>query len=397
MGNYSLDSGFVKRLDEDVMDFIHGDAASQNEKRFNELALREFELLYCVSKPYRDYCKWKNLSPETIDRWEQIPAVASFSYKKILFDLPSVSDVEKFYYASGVVELQQKRGPIFPDKDTAALTSAANDLLAKRFLFPDVEKMKMLFMIPSPAMAPGMVMASGSKQLSRHFGTPDSRFLISFRGLELEALVSALRQAEGRQEPIALIGATFVIDYFLDACAREGIRFDLPEGSRVVDSGGFMGRYTGSTKEEFFGKCVNILGVAESHSINALWLCESNTVYFDNVLKNVHLGLVRERCKEVPPWAKVIAVDTMNFMRLPKGKTGLLRLYDLSNRAMAFSVQTDKMGFETEDGFEVVGIWNKNIDAADIDHSPRHPGGKAVTKVMDFFMRRKLSKIGKIF
>ncbi len=397
MSDYPLDSKFVKRLDEDILEFIHKDPSDQNEQRFNELALMEFELLYRASEPYRDYCKRKNLTPETITGWEEIPAVASFAFKKILFSSSSVPDAEEFYYASGVVELERKRCPIFPDKATAELTAAVNGLLSKTFLFPDVELMRMLLMVPPPVMAPGMVMASGLKRLMQLFGTPDSRFLISFRGLELKALVNALRRSEKSRQPIALIGATLVIDYFLDACKKEGIRFDLPQGSRICDSGGYMGRYTKRTKEEFLRKCKEILGVEEDFCINALWICESSTIYFDNVLKNSFSGLTKERSKEIPCWAKVVAVDPSDFKRLPKGKTGLLRLYDLTNRAMAFSVQTDNLGFETENGFEVIGKWDKNFGMADIDHSPPHPGGKAVTDIMDFFMRRKLSKLGEIY
>lgn len=397
MRDYPLDSKFVKKLDRDVMEFIHGDPEGQNEERFNELALREFALQYNSSKPYRDYCKRKNLSPETVNRWDEIPAVSSFAFKRILSDSFPVDEAEELYYRSGVVELEHKRGPIFPNKNTVTLTAAINSLLAKTFLFPDVERIKMLLMVPSPVMAPGMVMASGLKCLMQRFGIPDSRFLISFRGLELKALVRDLRHAERSQQPLTLIGATLVIDYFLDACKKEGIRFDLPEGSRIGDSGGYMGRYAKCTKEEFFRKCKEILGVEEDFCINALWICESSTVYFDNVLKNSFSGLTKERSKEIPRWAKVVAVDPRDFKRLPKGKVGLLRLYDLANRAMSFSVLTDKMGFETENGFEVIGKWDKNFGMADIDYSPPHPGGRAATKVMDFFMRRKLSGIGKIY
>ena len=383
MGNYSK---FTKGLDNNIVEFICGNSAGQSNEQFNELALREFELLYHASAQYRDYCKRKNLSPGTLTHWEEIPAVASFP----MHEAGGLSS------ANGVVGLERKRGPIFPDKGTVVLSSTVNNLLAKTFLFPDLERIKMLLAVPLPLMAPGMVMASGLKRLAQRFGTPDSRFLISFRGLDLEALVGALRSAEKLREPLALLGATFVIDYFLDACEKEGIRFDLPEGSRIVDSGGYMGRYAKCTKEEYFKKCKRILGVDENYCVNALWICESSTVYFDNSLKSSLYGPAKERGKEVPPWARVIAVDTFDFKRLPKGKVGLLRLYDLTNRAMAFAVQTDKLGFETEDGFEVAGKWNKSIGAADIDRSPRHPGGETVTKMMDFFMRRKFSKLGKI-
>lgn len=158
-----------------------------------------------------------------------------------------------------------------------------------------------------------------------------------------------------------------------------------------------MGRYAGCSKEEYFGKCRNVLGLEEDFCINVLWICESSTIYFDNVLKNSFSGLKKERYKEIPPWTRTIAVDTREFKRLPKGEVGLLRHYDLTNRLMAFAVQTDNLGFETEDGFEIIGKWNKNMGKIDIDHSVCHPGGRVATKIIDYVMRRKLSKIGKIY
>jgi hypothetical protein len=65
---------------------------------------------------------------------------------------------------------------------------------------------------------------------------------------------------------------------------------------------------------------------------------------------------------------------------------------------MVFAVQTDNLGFETEYGFEIIGRWNKELGAVGVDYSARgHPGGKIVTQMTDFLMRRSLSGIGKTY
>ncbi len=391
------DSVALKRYDEDVIEFVKQGLASEDERRFNGLALRAFELQYQSDEAYRGYCRKKNISPESITAWHEIPAVASFAFKKALEAAFPARKAEEFYFASGVAELRRKRGPFFPDKDMRALLAHANGLLEKAYLFPDIETIKMLFMVPTPVMAPGMVMASGLERIRRRFGTEDSRFLISFRGLDLRALISALRQAEKTRQPLALLGATWGFDYFFDSCKREGIRFSLPEGSRILDSGGYTGRYTKCSPEEFFGKCREIFGIGEDSCINALWLCESSTVYFDNVLSNSLSGVKRDRYKKTPPWSRAIVVSPSDFRRLPKGEVGLLRHYDLTNRAMAIAVQTGNMGYETEDGFEVMGKWNQDINNPDIERLPRHPGGRVVSSVMDKFLAWKFSKIGRIY
>jgi anaerobic magnesium-protoporphyrin IX monomethyl ester cyclase len=386
----------MKQHDRDILEFVLRGLDHRDEKQFNDLALKEFERQYNVSAPYKEFCKSVNVVPETIANWEEIPAVSSFVLKKVIMGSLPDEKVEQLYLNSGIIQLKNKKEKTYRDKWAVAIIRTGNILLAKTYLFPDVEKIKILFMLPSPRMAPLMEMAIGMEHVRTEFGTPDSRFLISPLGLDIKTLLKALKHAEKTGEPLALIGATFGLDLFLDACEKEGIRFSLPEGSRICDTGGYMGRYMGCSKEEYFRKCGQALGVEEDFCINVLWICENSTIYFDNVLKNFLYGEKKKRYKKPPPWSKTIAVDTREFRRLPKGKIGILRHYDLTNRLAGFAVQTDNLGFETEDGFEIIGKWNKKIGKTDLDHSVWHPGGKLATKITNYVMRRKLSKIGRI-
>lgn len=395
--NYLLKSDFLNKQDQDILEFILQGLDNRDGKRFNELALKEFERQYNVSTPYKEFCKSVNVVPKTIAHWEEIPAVASFAFKKAGRGPLHAEKAEQLYLNSGIVQLKKRKEKTYRDKWGVAMIRTDNALLTRAFLFPDVEKMKILLMVPSPKMAPWMEMAIGMEHVRMEFGTPDSRFLISPFGLDIKTLLEALKRAERIREPLALIGATFGLVLFLDACEKEGIRFSLPKGSRICDTGGYMGRYTGCSKEEYFIKCGQVLGVEEDFCINVLWICESSTIYFDNVLKNFFSGVKKKRYKEVPHWARTIAVDTREFKRLPKSEIGLLRHYDLTNRVTAFAVQTDNLGFETEDGFEIIGKWNKNIGKIDIDHSVCHPGGRLATKMIDYMMRRKLSMVGRIY
>ncbi|MBW2605839.1 MAG: acyl-protein synthetase [Deltaproteobacteria bacterium] len=395
--NYLLKSDFIKQHDQDILEFVLRGLDYRDEKRFNELALKEFERQYNVSAPYKEFCKSVNVVPETITHWEEIPAVSSFAFKKVIIGSLPAEKAEQIYFSSGIVELKKRKEKTYRDKWAVELIRTANALLTRAFLFPDVEKMKILLMVPSPKMAPWMEMAIGMEHVRTEFGTPDSRFLISPLGLDIKTLLGALKNAEKTREPLALIGATFGLVLFLDACEKEGIRFSLPEGSRICDTGGYMGRYTGCSKEEYFKKCAQVLGVEEDFCINVLWICENSTIYFDNVLKNFLSGVKKKRYKKPPSWARTIVVDTRKFKRVPKGEIGLLRHYDLTNRVTAVAVQTDNLGFETEDGFEIIGKWNKDIGKIDIDYSVCHPGGRLATQMIDYVMRRKLSKLGKSY
>jgi len=396
MRDYSIDPKFVEQLVEDVLEFIHGDTESQSEERFNKLALREFELQYLTNKPYREYCKDRNLSPETITRWEEIPAVPSSEFRNFILSIPDKT-AEQRCLASGNIIPKHRNQKIFQNKRVPELINSANTILTRLFLFPDVEKIKILLMVPSPKMAPLMDKAIGLDGLRLKFGTPDSRFLISPMGLDIKTLLRGLKQSEKTREPLALIGVTGALIQFFSACEKEGIKFSLPQGNRICDVERRRGQFGDCSKEEYFRKCREIMGVEEGFCINVLWICESSTIYFDNALKNNLSGVKKNRYKEIPPWTRTTVVDTSEFKRLPWGKIGLLRHYDLTNRAMSFAVQTANLGLEIEDGFDIIGAWNKKMGEIEVDHSMGHPGGKIVTQMLVYLMRRRLSKVGKIY
>jgi len=395
--DYSLESKFVIKLDEDILDFLRGGLDTIREERFNELALQEFELQYHTVSPYRAYCKKKGVSPKSATNWEEIPAVPSLAFKKFVLASFPVEKAEHAYFTSGTSDPAIK-GKIFRDIGAVRLIKEANGLLTRSYLFPDVEEMKILLMTPSPKMVPKMGMAIGLEEVRKRFGTPDSRYLISPLGLNVKDLLAGLRESESNGEAIALIGATLGFIYFFKACEKDGVSFKLPAGSRICDGGGYLGQFGECTKNEYFRKCEKVLGVKEHFCVNVLGMGESSTNYFDNVLRNSIARKEAPRCKEVPPWTRTIVVDTKDFKRVPMGEIGLLRHYDLTNRAMVFAVQTDNLGFETEYGFEIIGRWNKELGAVGIDYSATgHPGGKMVAQMTDFLMRRSLSGIGKIY
>ncbi len=398
MTDYSLESGFVKKLDQDILEFIHRGLENRDEERFTELAMREFELQYHTIEPYRKYCENKGVSPESATNWEHIPAVPTMAFKKFVLASFPVEKAEHAYFTSGTSNPAIK-GKIFRDAGAVRLIKEANGLLTHSCLFPDVERMKILLMVPSPKMVRNMGMAIGLEEVRKRFGSPDSRYLISPLGLNLKALLTGLKKSESSGEPIALIGATSGFIYFFKACEKDGVSFKLPEGSRICDGGGYLGQFGECTKRAYFAKCEKVLGIKENFCVNVLGMGETGTNYFDNVLR--YFMARKEtvpRCKEFPPWTRTIVVDTKEFKPVSRGEIGLLRHYDLINRAMVFAVQTDNLGFETEYGFEIIGRWDKKLGAVGIDCSATgHPGGKIVTQMTDFLMRRSLSGIGKIY
>jgi anaerobic magnesium-protoporphyrin IX monomethyl ester cyclase len=394
--DYSLESDFVKCLDGDILEYVLRGMENNNEERFNELALREFELQFHTIEPYRKYCRKKGATPQSVERWQQIPAVPSVAFKKFIIASFPVEKAEHAYFTSGTTDPTRK-GSILRDSGAVTLINAANGLLTRKYVFPDRERMRILLMVPSPKMAPGIGIAVGLDRVRTEFGTPESMYLITPRGLNVELLITSLVDAERTGEPIAIIGSTVGFIYFLKACENEGLSFQLPPGSRICDGGGYLGQFGECTREEFYEKCRRILGVEEHYCINVLGMGEISTNFFDNVLDDFRRGKKRERYKVVPPWTRTGVVDINTFEKLPRGETGLLQHYDLVNRSMVIAVQTDNLGFEVDQGFEIVGRWKKQPGKMDAEEIRTSHGGKFLTELVQFLLKRSLKKIGSIY
>jgi hypothetical protein len=394
--DYSLESDFVKQLDKDILEYVLRGMENTDERHFNELALREFELQYHTVEPYRGYCKKKGTSPKTVEQWQQIPAVPSAAFKKFIMASFPVEKAEHAYFTSGTTDPTRK-GSILRDTGAVDLINAANGLLTRKYVFPDVERMKILLMVPSPKMAPGIGIAIGLDRVRKEFGTSESMYLISHLGLNLELLLRSLVDAEQTGEPLAIIGSTVGFVYFFKACEKEGVTFRLPPGSRVCDGGGYLGQFGECTREELYGKCWLILGVPEHYCINVLGMGEISTNFFDNVLDDHLKGKKRGRFKVIPPWTRTGVVDIGTFERLPRGETGLLQHYDLVNRSMVIAVQTDNLGFEMDNGFEIVGRWKKQQGKMDCEEIRGSHGGRFITQMVQFLLKRNLKKIGSVY
>lgn len=393
---YSLESDFVTGLDRDILEFIRRGMENQDEDGFNKLCLREFELQYNTIEPYRNYCDKKGITPDSAGNWKQIPAVPSFAFKEFIIASFSVDKAEQAYFTSGTTDPKRK-GSILRDKGAVDLINTANGFLTRRYVFPEIERMKILLMTPSPQMAPGIGMAVGLDRVRTEFGTPESAYLITPLGLNVELLLKSLLDAESSGEPLALVGSTVGFIYFLQACEAEGLSFKLPLGSRLCDGGGYLGQFGECSREEFFEKCRRILGVEEHYCINVLGMGEISTNFFDNVLDNHLKGKSEERYKVIPPWTRTEVVDITNRIRLPKGEVGLLKHYDLANRSMVLAVQTDNLGFETADGFEIIGRWKKKPGNLEAEEIKGGHGGKIMTQLGNFLLKRSLKKIGSVY
>jgi hypothetical protein len=351
---YSMNSEFVRSLDNEIVGLIRGEEENINDSQFNDLALRLFGFQYHTNEAYQKNCQKHGIKPNDISYWEEIPAVPADVFKYKTLTCFPVEKTVKSFISSGTSD-PEKRGKLYLDKRSYEIYIESMVKTFGKYTMPDREKIRIISLSPPPEMVPEIAMVHAIGLWMKEYGTSDSTYLVGKEGMDIKSLIGALKQAEKTGEPVFMIGASFNYVQLLDAFEKQGLSFNLPEGSRTIDGGGYKGRSKEVSKKEFYSMLPKVFGLREDHCVNLLGMTEDATNYYDNVLRNKVTGRSEPRFKPNHPWTRTVAVHPETLERLSKGEVGLLRHYDLANVGSVMVLQTDDLGFEIESGFEITG------------------------------------------
>jgi hypothetical protein len=141
----------------------------------------------------------------------------------------------------------------------------------------------------------------------------------------------------------------------LDELEAAGRSFDAPEGSRLMETGGFKGRARVVERAELYARLEAALGIPQRAIVAEYGMTELVSQYYDSPESRGS----ESRVKVAPPWLRTLVVDAAGN-ELPPGETGLLRHVDLGNRSSAIAVDTEDRGYRSGDGIVLLG---RDIDA----------------------------------
>jgi hypothetical protein len=215
---------------------------------FDELALAAFAFQFERIEPYRRMCEARGATPQTVCGWRQVPPVPAAAFRTL--ELAAAPAVETFR-SSGTsgggggggigdgAERSVHRHP-YPD-----LYRRTIDIAFPRFCLPAAERgarRPVLSLVPSREQAPDSSLAFMAAHVVERFGTLESAVAFGPRGVEVPKARSwaAARQRDGR--PALVFATAFALAQWLEALERQDLRFRLPAGSVVFETGGFKGR-----------------------------------------------------------------------------------------------------------------------------------------------------------
>lgn len=329
-----------------VQDFI----AEPEGKDFNTLALAVFAHQFRLNEPYQRYCLARSCSPDTVTRWQNIPAVPTVAFKEL--DL-SCGPPQKIFRTSGTTRGQEKRGRhLVPDLNLYHASALSH---FDRSILPDSKQLRILALIPSPTARPDSSLTQMAEWIIAERGGPHSQFFIDETGIHLDAFVAAISQAEDEGTPVCILAITSALVAFFDWSAAHDTHFALPVSSRIMDTGGNKGQGRAISRNGFFQSCWKYLKVAGYYCVNEYGMTEMASQFYDNVLHNRFYRSNEPRYKMGPAWTRTLVVDPETLEEVPLGRPGILRHFDLANCGSVMAIQTDDVGYLHRAGFKITG------------------------------------------
>jgi acyl-CoA synthetase (AMP-forming)/AMP-acid ligase II len=219
--------------------------------------------------------------------------------------------------------------------------------------------MAMVSLVPSEAELPdsslAFMIARAAETLAEG---PVLEAMFPRTGLDFDALRAGFETAAARGEPLLLLGTAFAFVHLLDRCEREGIAFVLPEGSRIMDTGGFKGRSREVARGELLAAYRERLGIPETHVVSEYGMTELCSQFYEPVLADRISGNRAADGGRVfvgPPWVRTRVLDPETLAELRPGEPGLLCHFDLANAWTVSAVLTEDLGVAAGRGFRVLG------------------------------------------
>jgi len=359
------------------------------EAEFGRLALALFALQFTHNAPYRRLCEAQHVSPSTLDDWREVPAMPTSAFREFEVSCLPPAQRTRVFHSSGTTGQRPSRHfhdaaslelyeasllPWFEAHLLAGLGGATHDLDWKCAL-------RMICLTPPPEQAPHSSLVHMFATLRRHWRAADALFAGTIEAdgtwrVDFDATVAALGECGEASRPVLLPGTAFSFAHLLDHLTEAKLRFALPAGSRVMETGGYKGRSRALPKAELHARITERLGVPPSLIVCEYGMSELSSQAYDHVSGDVwqvtsggsaprpspldprpsscclSLGT---RHFHFPPWARVQLVSPETGRAVGEGETGLIRVFDLANVFSVMAIQTDDLGVRRGNGFELLG------------------------------------------
>ena len=307
------------------------------------LELAQHQYLHVA--PYQRFARQRLLSarrgrePSAPSSLDEVPALPTdaFRYARISSRLET-EDLRTFR-SSGTTQAERSEHVL----QDLTLYDAAAEAAARYALFPDRERMALIILAPHERELSDSSLSYMLARFVEWFGNDGSTHVWPLDELELARLSARLHAAARANMPVALLGTSFAFVHALDALGEA--RFVLPDGSRIMQTGGFKGRSREVAPADMRRLLERTFGVPEARIVAEYGMTELSSQLYETTLRESLLGEPeRARCLWAPGWLRTSIVHPETLAPLPPGERGLVRIDDLANLDSVAFIQTSDFG-----------------------------------------------------
>jgi len=305
---------------------------------FEELALAVFAYQYERIEPYRRLCDGRGATPGSVGDWRQVPPVPAAAFKRLRLAAAPDQEVFRSSGTSGGEEARSVHHHPFPD-----LYRQTIDAAFPRHCLPGggAAPVPMLSLVPSRDQLPDSSLAFMIDHVLARFGAPapESVVAVGRRGVEMIPARSwaGARQRSGR--PALVLTTSLALAQWLDALERQDLRFRLPAGSAVFETGGYKGRAEEVSPPRERLRLEERLCVPPGAVVREYGMTELTSQCYTRALAGGDPDLFF-----APHWVRVRVLDPETLEEARPGDPGLIAIFDLANLGSAAHLLTEDLG-----------------------------------------------------
>lgn len=337
---------------------------------FNEVALLVFRFQCRSNQAYGGFVRRRGLDPERVMRWEEIPFLPTRAFKTAALVSGDIENVERVFRTSGTTQGREGRG----EHHVMELALYRESLLPnfQAHLFPEGGKrLPILCLLPSPEAAADSSLSFMMGEVVRALGEEGSGFFLGSDGeIRGKSFRRSLQAAEGSGNPVLVAGTAFAFVRWMELAQENGWRACLPEGSRIMETGGYKGRSRELLRADLYGALEGAFGVSEGRIVNEYGMTELLSQFYEPVLAKDRRAKdqgandqrmttsprgLAGRYHRGPPWVRTRVLDPLTLRDLPSGEVGVLAHLDLGNLGSVAAVLTEDLGRQLPGGFQLLG------------------------------------------
>ncbi|MGH7595013.1 MAG: long-chain fatty acid--CoA ligase [bacterium] len=357
---------------EKILQFIHTVLIVEyDDEAFDTLALQLFQYQFEKNAIYRSLCQQQGIAPDRVASWREIPAVTTSAFKAVALTCFPPQEAVVVFHTSGTTQkcagkhyfctLDFYRAAMLRSFAAYCIGDFGLRIADKRHsaIRNPQSAIRMLFLGPTAEHFPHSSLGYMFSEIRDEFGDEESAVFFNPQGVDVIGLQAALDKASHEHAPVFILGTALALLEVMEKFAQQGRKFQLPAGSRILDTGGYKGRRREVPRDEFQRQLVTTFGVPKEYLLNEYGMTELSSQFYASsfpgtAMRDKQLSAFRPS-HFPPPWVRVAAADPKTLEILPEGEIGLLRIFDLANVDSVMAIQTEDLGHAWQDRLELLG------------------------------------------